>query len=404
MTQQIQEVLWLTSADRQQLLYVSPDFETIWGYPPERLYTDAGGYWNLLVESIHPSDRERVVVGFANALQQEYKAEYRIVRPDGSIRWVRSRSFPVQNSFGETWVIADLSEDITERKRAEQIQQQREQEFRAIVEHSPDLICRLDRELRYVYVNPAVEAATGIPSQEFLGKTLDELGMPQTVVALWEQSSRKVFQTGQEDENEFSFFSPNGAKYYQSRVVPELAADGSIESILVISRDITKNKQTEEALRESQERFRAVFEFAPIGIAIANLKGMLLQTNQAFQELLGYTREELQNLSFIEFTHPDDRAENLKLFQELLAGQRTHFSLEKRYFRKDGHIVWSNVSVSAVCDANDLPQYVFAMIQDISAQKQAQLALQKAHNELEKRVAERTAELTQLNKLLNQEI
>jgi PAS domain S-box-containing protein len=404
MAEQIQEVFWLTSADRQELLYVSPTFETIWGRSRESLYTYPGGHLNLIVDSIHQSDRERVVAALTQQLQKEYKQEYRIVRPDGSIRWVRSRSFLVQNPFGETWSIAGLSEDITLAKESEELLHQREQEFRAIVEHSPDPICRLDRELRYLYVNPAVEAATGIPSQEFLGKTIDELGMPQAIVSLWGQSSQKVFQTGQEDENEFSFFTPNGPKYYQSRVVPELAADGSIESILVISRDITKNKQTEEALRESQERFRAVFEFAPIGIAIANLKGMLLQTNQAFQELLGYTREELQNLSFIEFTHPDDRAENLKLFQELLAGQRTHFSLEKRYFRKDGHIVWSNVSVSAVCDANDLPQYVFAMIQDISAQKQAQLALQKAHNELEKRVAERTAELTQLNKLLNQEI
>ena len=404
MAEQIQEVFWLTSADRQELLYVSPTFETIWGRSRESLYTYPGGHLNLIVDSIHQSDREHVVTALTQQLQNDYKQEYRIVRPDGSIRWVRSRSFLVQNPFGETWSIAGLSEDITLAKESEELLHQREQEFRAIVEHSPDPICRLDRELRYLYVNPAVEAATGIPSQEFLGKTIDELGMPQAIVSLWGQSSQKVFQTGQEDENEFSFFTPNGPKYYQSRVVPELAADGSIESILVISRDITKNKQTEEALRESQERFRAVFEFAPIGIAIANLKGMLLQTNQAFQELLGYTREELQNLSFIEFTHPDDRAENLKLFQELLAGQRTHFSLEKRYFGKDGHIVWSNVSVSAVCDANDLPQYVFAMIQDISAQKQAQLALQKAHNELEKRVAERTSELAKANTLLQQEI
>jgi PAS domain S-box-containing protein len=262
-----------------------------------------------------------------------------------------SRSFLVQNPFGETWSIAGLSEDITLAKESEELLHQREQEFRAIVEHSPDPICRLDRELRYLYVNPAVEAATGIPSQEFLGKTIDELGMPQAIVSLWGQSSQKVFQTGQEDENEFSFFTPNGPKYYQSRVVPELAADGSIESILVISRDITKNKQTEEALRESQERFRAVFEFAPIGIAIANLKGMLLQTNQAFQELLGYTREELQNLSFIEFTHPDDRAENLKPISGTASGTTYSLQLGKALLPKRWSYRLEQCISSAVCDA-----------------------------------------------------
>ena len=172
----------------------------------------------------------------------------------------------------------------------------------------------------------------------------------------------------------------------------------------MISRDLTKNKQTDEALRESEDCFRSVFDLAPVGIVLANKQGILIQTNQAFQEILGYTAEELQNLSFIELTHPDGQEENIKLFQELLAGKRSHFSLEKRYFRKDGCLVWVNVSVSAVCDANGLPLYAFAMIQDISAQKQAQLDLQKAHEQLEKRVTERTAELEQANTLLRQEI
>ena len=404
MAEQIQEVFWLTSADRQQLLYVSQAFEVIWGRPVESLYAYPGGHVNLILDSIHPSDRDQVVAAFANNVQSEYKQEYRIVRPDGSMRWVRSRFFPVQNPFGETWGIAGLSEDITERKQAEDILHQREQEFRALVELSPDIISRFDRELRHIYVNPAIKLATGMLPQEFLGKTNRELGMPQAVLLVWEQSLQKVFQTGETDEHEFSFLTPTGLKYYQSRLVPELAADGSVEFVLGICRDLTKNKQTEEALRESEERFRTVFESAPMGMVLANPKGMFLQTNQAFQEIFGYSETELQNLSFIELTHPADRAENVKVFQELFLGKRTHFSLEKRCFRKDGSLVWVNVSVSAVGDANGLPQYAISIIQDISDRKQAELALQQAHDELEKRVAERTAELAKANTLLQQEI
>lgn len=404
MAEPIQEVFWLTSADRQQLLYVSPAFETVWGHPLESLYNYPGGYVNLIVDSIHPSDRERFVAALTKQVQNEYKTEYRIVRPDGSMRWVRWRSYLVQNQFGESWAIAGLSEDITKYKQAEEILHQRQQEFRALVELSPDIISRFDRELRHVYVNPVIELATGMTPQEFIGKTHRELGMPQELRALWEQSIQKVFQTGEPDEHEFSYMTPQGGKYYQSRLFPEFAADGSVESVLGICRDLTKNKQMEEALRESEERFRTVFEFAPIGIALTNTQGELFACNRAFEEIIGYTQEELQNQPFIQFTHPDDRAEDFALFQEMLAGKRTRVSREKHFCRKDGCIVWGKVSVSAVYDAKGAPNYAIAMVQDITAQKQAQLELQNAHDELEKRVAERTAELAQANLLLQQEI
>jgi PAS domain S-box-containing protein len=404
MAQHIQEVFWLTSADCQQLLYVSPAFETVWGRPRETLYTCPGGHLNLIVDSIHPSDRDRVVAALAEQSQNEYKQEYRIIRPDGSIRWVRSRAFAVQNPLGETWGFAGLSEDITERKRAEEILHQREQEFRVLVELSPDIIARFDRQLRHLYVNPAIELATGMPPQEFLGKNHRELGMPQDLLPLWEQSLQKVFQTVEADEHEFSFLTPHGPKYYQSRLVPELAADGSVASVLGICRDITKNKQTEELLRESEDRFRTVFEFAPIGIALTCTQGRFIASNHAFQEILGYTEQELQNQPFTQFTHPDDRADNFTLFQQMLAAKRTRVSREMRLYRKDGRLVWGKVSVSAIYDTNGSLQYAIAMLQDVSAQKQAHLELQQAHDELEKRVAERTAELAQANARLQQEI
>src|SRR5919202_735749 len=404
MTEPIQEVFWLTSADYQQLLYVSPAFETIWGRPLESLYSYPDGHLQLMVDSIYPSDREDFVAAFAQPLQYEYKAEYRILRPDGSIRWMRSRCFPIRNSFGETWAIAGLSEDITESKRAEELLHQRQQEFTALVEHSPDIIARFDRQLRHIYVNPALELATGMSTQEFIGKTHRELGMPPELRELWEPSIQRVFETRQPDQHEFSYLTPQGWNYYQSRLFPEFAADGSVETVLAICRDLTKHKQTQEALRESEQRFRTVFEFAPIGITLIDKQGKLFASNRAFQELIGYTAEELQKQSFIQFTHPDDRHTSLALFQELLAGRRTGIVREKRYCRKDGGIVWGKVAVSIVGDAKGAFQYAIAMIQDITAQKQAQLELESAYEQLEKRVTERTIELEQANALLQQEI
>jgi PAS domain S-box-containing protein len=277
MSEHIQEVFWLTSADRQQLLHISPAFETVWGYPRENLYTYPGGYWALIVDSIHPSDKERVVAAFSQRHQDEYTAEYRIVRSNGKIRWVRSRCFPVQNSYGETWGIAGFSEDITE--------------------------C----------------------------------------------------------------------------------------------------KQTEE-LREREKRFRTVFELAPGGIATCNQQGMFLQANQAFQEIFGYTEAELQTLTFRELTHLDDFAISVKLFQELLTGKCPNFSQEQRFFRKDNRLIWGNLSISGIYDANGVFEYAIVMLQDVSEHKQAHLDLQQAHDQLEERLVERTALLKQANTLLLQEI
>ena len=181
-----------------------------------------------------------------------------------------------------------------------------------------------------------------------------------------------------------------------------------------------------ETWGDVEKQFRSMFEYASIGMAMVapclavgfaqrdeiqgnlskasmvketNLEWRFIQINPAFQHIVGYTGEEVQNRSFTEFTHPDDRAESLKLFQELLLGQRTHFNLEKRYVQKDGCIVWVNASVSVVCDTNGVLEYAIATIQDISEPKQPELDVH-----LEKRVTELTTELVQANRLLKQEI
>lgn len=148
-----------------------------------------------------------------------------------------------------------LQAEVESRKRTEAALHQRKQEFKALVENAPDIIARFDRELRHIYVNPAIELATGLSSTAFIGKTNRDLGMPEELVAGWESVIHKMFETGQEEVIEFQFSTPSELKYYQARLVPEFAQDGSIESILSIARDITDTyrelclrTQVEEAL------------------------------------------------------------------------------------------------------------------------------------------------------------
>jgi PAS domain S-box-containing protein len=133
----------------------------------------------------------------------------------------------------------------------------------------------------------------------------------------------------------------------------------------------------EAALRESESRFRAIFEHAAIGIKLADRDGRLVGCNRALQEMLGYTEAELLGRSFIEFSHPDDGVADWNLLQELMAGSRDHYQMEKRFLRKDGRLVWGRLTVSLVRDAGGGPRFAVGMVEDITARKR-QAELQRA--------------------------
>lgn len=141
---------------------------------------------------------------------------------------------------------------------------------------------------------------------------------------------------------------------------------------------------TERALRESEESFRAIFEGAPIGVALVGLDGRLVQVNGRLEEQLGYTAEELRAMNFAAFTHPDDLAADLSLFEELAAGRRTNYQIEKRYYTKDGAILWGNLSVALLRDAEGRPLYAVGMVEDITERKRSERLLAEHRVELER--------------------
>jgi PAS domain S-box-containing protein len=120
------------------------------------------------------------------------------------------------------------------------------------------------------------------------------------------------------------------------------------------------------ALHEREPRFRAIFEAAAIGIGLFDLDGRPVETNLAFQQLLGYSAEELRGMPFPAFTHPEDLEADLALARELIAGQRDTYQIEKRYVRKDGAVIWGRLTVSLVRDAAGTPRYAIGMVEDIT--------------------------------------
>ena len=148
--------------------------------------------------------------------------------------------------------------DITERKRTEEALRQREQEVSTLLDGTPDVILRLDRQFRFTYVNAKTASVAGIPREAFIGKTSAELGLPQDLIDLWMIRTRQTFETGQPDTLEFSYPSPGGPTDWEERFIPESAPDGSVESVLVIGRDVTERKRLERIAETNRQEIRAL--------------------------------------------------------------------------------------------------------------------------------------------------
>ncbi|HEY9301360.1 MAG TPA: PAS domain S-box protein, partial [Phormidium sp.] len=174
--------------------------------------------------------------------------EYKI-KINGNLRYRECRML----MSGENEVIG-IVRDVTEEKKVEIALHQHQLELKALIENAPDIIARFDRQLRHLYINNAAQKATGIAPQVFLGKSNRELGIPSELLTYWEKCMEDVFVTGKEGVMEFEYNTPTGIRYYHARIVPEFSEQGEVETILAVSRDLTEQKQTEKALKQSEQK------------------------------------------------------------------------------------------------------------------------------------------------------
>jgi PAS domain S-box-containing protein len=145
---------------------------------------------------------------------------------------------------------------------------------------------------------------------------------------------------------------------------------------------VRQRKVAEAALRESEERFRATFFQAAVGIAQTSVQGEWLLLNNRFSEIVGYTQAELRGTTFVDITHPDDREANIVARRQFLAGEISSWSVEKRYIHKNGATVWARVHVSLVRDQHHVPRYFISVIEDITGRIQAEHALYESEQRL----------------------
>jgi PAS domain S-box-containing protein len=165
--------------------------------------------------------------------------------------------------------------------------------------------------------------------------------------------------------------SEGSARWVADTALEILGQDGKSRGSIGILQDITERKLAEAALKESEQRFRAIFENSATGIALGDMDGKILTANPSFQELFGYSLEELHQLRFGQLSHPDDMAAETEKIQYLIAGKIDHFQLEKRYLRKDGSLIWGRMTASLISDESGAPRYGLLLVNDVTEQKRA---------------------------------
>jgi PAS domain S-box-containing protein len=219
--------------------------------------------------------------------QQPGELEVRLQRAGRSSFPSVMTANPWQDGQGQIAGIRWLIHDITERKRAEDLLRRREQESRALVENNPDIILRVDKNLRSLYANPVAQKSLGFPAELIIGKTLEELGAPEAVAARWRGGTNAVFETGQEQSIEFALSTRRGQKHYYARLVPELGPDGEVATALGIAREVTDLKLTEEELVREKHQLQALLDTSPVAIVVVDSNFKVKYANQETQRIYG---------------------------------------------------------------------------------------------------------------------
>ena len=383
------EMFWTTDyAPVPHVTYVSQAFETLFEMPIERAYADPLSF----VERVHPEDREHVLEAARRLVHGgPLVTEYRVVGRDGSIRWLCDRSYSVRDASGRTVRAVGITEDVTARRTAEEELRASRRDLLALTENSPDVFTRYDRQHRIRFMSRAVERATGMPAEWYVGRTIHEMGMPESLTASWVAASEGVFRTAEPAELEFESPAPDGRVHvYHTYVVPERGADGTVESVLTTTRDITERRRAEAAARAADATLRSLVEQSLTGIYIIQ-DGRFRWVNQRFAEIFGYeSPKDVLSLDVGSLVHPDDRAMVLENIRRRLAGEmRTlHYAFRGRR-RDDSHV---HVEVYGSAAEHDARPAVVGTLLDVTEAVRTRDALAASEGRF-RALVEHTADL-----------
>jgi len=314
-----------------------------------------------------------------------FQGTFSWIRPDGKENYIEYMGMPFKWR-GQSYSIG-IDRDITENKKTEEALEKERLLLRTLVDYLPSAVFIKDEQYRKILVNPVhAQCVTQqlirydrIQPKDILGKTDFEV-YPKELAEMYLQDDQKVIRDGKTILNkEEPGIGPDGKdSWVLVSKIPLKDKNGSIKGMVGITTDITNQKLAEAALRESEEKFRAAFENAPMGMSMILPNGQYLAVNPVLCKMFGYSEKELLSGTINKITHPDDIERGNKWILKMISGDRSEPEFEKRYIHKDGHIVWGLVRAEWIKDKAGTVKMSVVHILDITERKKVEEALTKS--------------------------
>jgi PAS domain S-box-containing protein len=342
------------------------------------------GQWDKIVA---PEDRAPGAERYAELTQgkrdtDEYEQRY--IQPDGSIVIANNKFQLLRDASGKPQYIVGLTEDITERKHAQEAIQQSEKLFRSIFENAQIGISIFGIETQAHLTNRALQEMLGYPEKDLRGlDQWDRIVHPDERISNAKRYAEIIAGKRDTDEYENRFVrSDDRIVVGNGRFQLLRDASGRPQYIVGLTEDITERKRAQEALQESEQLFRTVFESAPVGMGLYNVPKAQYFTNRALHEMLDYTHEDLNSVEkWDQIVHPSQRVSGAKRYAELLEGKRDYDEWEQRFIRRDGRLVIADGAFTVIRDTAGNPLYLLNTTKDITDRKQAEADLVTAKEE-----------------------
>jgi diguanylate cyclase (GGDEF)-like protein/PAS domain S-box-containing protein len=367
------------------------------------------------IDYVHPDDHARTLEEAARTgagrPTPRFRNRYRVKR--GGHRWLEW-----QSRVSDDGRIHAIARDVTEQQQAllifeaemtrrRQRLDEAEQRLDVHVNNTPLAVVEFDARLRVRRWSSRATALFGWSEEEVVGDRPDQWRFIHEDDADTVATAMLSLVTGESPSQvvHYRTYTRDGrvlhCDWFMSAVFDDA---GQLLSLLAFAQDVTARVQAEAEAAEREALFRATFEQAPVGIAHVALDGQWLRVNRTLCEFFGRAQDELLATTFQQLTHPDDLDRDVELLGELLAGRIDRYELRKRYRHADGRVLWAQLTVSLRRDADGAPLHFISVVEDIASTIAAEQALRRAHEDLERRVAERTHELEGANRTLAVEV
>lgn len=310
--------------------------------------------------------REGTVTGLANHTL--------LIAKDGTERPIADSGAPIRNEDGGiVGVVLVFRDQTTERKLQKDLEES-EERYRTVADHTYDWEFWITPDGMLAYCSPSCVRVTGFKASDFLRdpSLLNRIVHPEDE-SLWAQHSVQVVHSTERCEFDYRIVARNGDIVWIAHCCsPVYSRDGSFIGRRSSNRDITVRKQVEEDLLKSEQRYRATFNIASVGIDVVDSEGRFLEANHTLTQFLGYTADELRERTILDVTHPEDVSLSWDLHAAMVRGETEGYRFEKRYVRKDGAVVWSDTAVSAIRDPDGTYRATVGVIRDITQHKRSE--------------------------------